>query len=464
VEAVALRIAPAVIGDRVDSEYARHAMAPPMHSVALTPGFSKHIVVVGAGIVGASTAWHLAKMGYRVTVVERAANAEIALGASGGNAGLLSIGHHPLTRPGASLRGIKWMFSRTAPLYIKPRLDRELLTWLWNFHLHCNERHLARAMKCLAAMGWQTLDILENMLQEEQIRCDYARDGWLDVVMKPENMAHAQAEAQSLEQFGFRWQRYDQAELLQREPCLRENVAGAIHMKDSAHCAPHDLIGGLVAALPKHGVTVRFETTVKNFRQTRSGTITAVQLENGETLLADGVVIAAGVWSDALARLVGVKIPMQGARGYHMQLDYPSDNAPAAPSTGMVLHETFVAVTPMKHDGKSQLRLAGTLEIAPLGEPWMNERLAMLMKGSDAYLRGIEAMTPIARWAGYRPCTSDGLPIIGGVRNKPGLYIATGHAMMGMTLGPVTGKAMAQIIAGEKTCVDVSALDAHRFE
>ena len=231
----------------------------------------RHVVVIGAGIVGASTAWHLAKKGFRVTLLDRDTPRAIADGASGGNAGLLSIGHYPLTRPGVSMRGLKWMFSRTAPLYIKPRLDRELVSWLWNFHLHCNKRHLDRCMEVLCAMGWQTLEVLEGMLEQESISCDYARDGWLDVVMKPENMAHAEAEAKSLEKFGYTWERIEGNELRRRDPCFRGEVAGAIHMKDSAHCAPNDVIAGLVRALPRHGVELRFDAEVRAFRQTRSG-------------------------------------------------------------------------------------------------------------------------------------------------------------------------------------------------
>ncbi|MFM7052954.1 MAG: NAD(P)/FAD-dependent oxidoreductase [Planctomycetota bacterium] len=433
------------------------------YSVPVVPGVRRHVVVVGAGIVGASTAWHLARKGYAVTLVDREPPRAMGDGASGGNAGLLSIGHYPLTRPGVSWRGLRWMFSCTAPLYIKPRLDRELVGWLWNFHLHCNRRHLDRCMKVLCAMGWQTLDVLEGILKEESIACDYARDGWLDVVMKPENMAKAEAEARSLEPFGYRWERLEGDALRRRDPCFADTVAGAIHMKDSAHCAPHDLIAGLVRALPKHGVALRFDTGVKGFAQTRGGTVTGVALENGEMLQADATVLCAGVWSDGLARLAGLRIPMQGARGYHLQFDYPADAPPPMPSTGMVLHETFVAITPMQTAEKRQLRLAGTLEIGPLGQPWMRERLEMLVKGSTAYLRGLDRLTPSAEWAGYRPCTSDGMPVIGGVRSKPGLFVATGHAMMGMTLGPVTGKAMAEIVAGEKPCFDVSMLGAERF-
>jgi D-amino-acid dehydrogenase len=430
---------------------------------SLTSGLKRHAVVVGAGIVGASTAWHLARKGFDVTIIDREKPRAAGDGASGGNAGLLSIGHYPLTRPGVSWRGLKWMFSRTAPLYIKPRIDRELVAWLWNFHLHCNQRYLDRCMEVLCAMGWQTLDVLEKMIAEENIACDYARDGWLDVVLRRENMAAAEAEARSLEKFGYAWERIEGDDLRRRNPCFSDEVAGAIHMKDSAHCAPHDLIAGLLDALPRHGVKVRFDSAVRAFRQSKSGAVTGVMLDSGEIVPADAVVLAAGVWSDGLARLAGVRIPMQGARGYHLQFDYPEFDPPPIPSTGMVLHETFVAITPMKHGDHQQLRLAGTLEIGPLGQPWMPERLGMLVKGSKSYLRGLDRLKPAGEWAGYRPCTSDGMPVVGGVRSKPGLFVATGHAMMGMTLGPVTGKAMAEIVAGEKPCFDVSMLGAERF-
>jgi glycine/D-amino acid oxidase-like deaminating enzyme len=167
-------------------------------------------------------------------------------------------------------------------------------------------------------------------------------------------MAHAEAEAKSLEKFGYKWERIEGDELRRRDPCFRHEVAGAIHMKDSAHCAPNDLIAGLVRALPRHGVETRFDAEVRAFRQSRSGAVTAVELTSGETIAADAIVLAAGVWSDALGRLAGVKIPMQGARGYHLQFDYPAENPPPLPSTGMVLHETFVAITPMAREGKQQ--------------------------------------------------------------------------------------------------------------
>jgi D-amino-acid dehydrogenase len=185
------------------------------------------------------------------------------------------------------------------------------------------------------------------------------------------------------------------------------------------------------------------------------GRAAGVHSSRGEVVEGTEVVLAAGVWSGALARNVGLDIPMQGARGYHLQLE----GVPQLPFTGCVLHETFVAVTPMR----DQLRLAGTLEIQPLGRPWMRNRLGMLPAGARRYLTGIDQGRVVAEWAGYRPCTSDGMPVIGAVPGTPGAYVGTGHAMMGMTLGPVTGRVLADMVLGRTPVLELPMADPARY-
>jgi D-amino-acid dehydrogenase len=155
-------------------------------------------------------------------------------------------------------------------------------------------------------------------------------------------------------------------------------------------------------------------------------------------------------------------MPLVGARGYHIQCR----DLPRLPRTGMVLHETFVAVTPMRAHGAGgvdELRLAGTLEIDRLGMPWRRERLAMLRKGAERYLHGIDRLSIASEWAGYRPCTSDGMPIIGASRSVPGLVINGGHAMMGMTLGPISAKAAVEDLLGEKPSIELGMVGVGRF-
>jgi D-amino-acid dehydrogenase len=412
----------------------------------------RHVVIVGAGIVGLSTAWFLLRRGIAVTVLDRE---PIADGASSGNAGLLSIGHYPLTRPGVSWRGLKWMFNATSPLYIRPRLSAELARWLWRFHRHCNARHLDRCMAVLGDMGFKTLAIYERMIAEDGISCDYARDGWLDVVREPENMDHAEAEAKALAPLGYSYRRMSGAELRSFDPTIREEIAGAIHYLDSAHCHPGEFLLGLARAVMTRGATLRTDATVTGFERDSGGRIVGPRLADGSVVRADATVLAAGVWSSEIAAAIGLRIPMVGARGYHLQLR----GVPRLPRTGMVLHETFVAVTPM---GK-ELRLAGTLEIDRLGQPWRRERLGMLPKGAERYLHGLDEARVVAEWAGYRPCTSDGMPVLGFAPRSPNLLVATGHAMMGMTLGPVTGQAAAELLCGEKPCFDLAMLGADRF-
>lgn len=420
---------------------------------AATP---RHVVIVGAGIIGLSAAWFLLRRGVRVTLLDRE---PIGESASCGNAGLLSIGHYPLTRPGVSWRGMKWMLDSTSPLYIKPRLSAELLGWLWRFHWNCNQAHLDRCMAVLCDMGFKTLAVLERMLEEESIACDYGRTGWLDVVMKPENLPAAEEEAQSLVRHGYSYRRLTGDELRQRDPIFRPEIAGAIHYLDSAHAHPGDLLKGLAAGCVRRGATLRTGATVEGLERDATGRVVGARLAGGEVVQGDATILAAGVWSDALARSIGVKMPLVGARGYHIQLE----GVRHLPSTGMVLHETFVAVTPMAHDGRPQLRLAGTLEIDRLGQPWRRQRIEMLRKGAARFLLGVEEGTTVAEWAGYRPCTSDGMPVLGFVRGAQGLMLAGGHAMMGMTLGPVCGEAACALLFGEQPPFDVAMLDANRF-
>lgn len=413
---------------------------------------SERIVVVGAGIIGLSTAYYLARAGHSVTVIDREPVGE---GASCGNAGLLSIGHFPLTRPGVSWRGIKWMFDRSAPLFIRPRPDPALLAWLWDFHRHCNQQWLDRCMASLCEMGFPTLQLFEEIIADEGISCDYRRDGWLDVVLDPQNMPHAEAEAKSLVPHGYKYVMMSGDELRRRSPCFTDEVAGAVWYTDSAHCHPREFMLGLARACERRGVAFRTGQDAVGIARDRSGAAAGVFLCNGENVEGTRVIVAAGVWSGTLGPSMGLDIPMQGARGYHLQYE----GIPAVPFTGCVLHETFVAVTPM-HD---QLRLAGTLEIQELGKPWMRNRLQMLPAGARRYIRGVDQGRVIGEWAGYRPCTSDGMPVVGAVPGTPGLFVGTGHAMMGMTLGPVTGKVLAQLVLGDPPVVSLEMTDPGRY-
>jgi len=431
------------------------------------------VIVIGAGIVGLSSAWWLRREGVETIVLDSADPCESA---SAGNAGLLSIGHYPLNRPGASWKGLRWMASRRSPLYIRPTVDPRVLSWLWSFHRHCNAVWCDRCLAALCALGFPSLQALELMLAEESIKCDYARDGWLDVVLSASALHEAERDARAIERFGYSFETLSGSVLRAAHPVFRSEVAGAVHYRDSARMHPGTFLRGLLDAVRRRGASVRLDARVDaimtagdrasdgtgtradggaSTRADGGTSVRGVRLASGEEIEADAVVVAAGVWSSALVEPLGVRLPLMAARGYH--LHFPS--VPAMPGTGCVLSETKVAVTPMG----ASLRLAGTLELGSTGRPWMRERVDAIVDGAARYFNGVREWHGASEWAGYRPCLPDGMPMVGAVPWVPGLMIATGHAMMGMTLGPISGRIVCDRLMGREPTVDDSMLSAARF-
>lgn len=408
------------------------------------------VLVVGAGVVGLCVAHELAERGVSVRVVDREAPAD---GASCGNAGLVSYGHPPLTRPGASWRGLRWMFDRRSPLLVRPRLRGDFLRWMWSFHRHCSVRHFDACMEVLAAMGRASLDRFDGVVAAAG-DCGYRRQGWLDVFATPGAFDAAAAEASMLDRLGYPSEPWTGAALRDREPAYRDEVAGARHYALAATLDPRRLVAGLARSLAARGVDLRFGVDVDSLLEAPPAVL-GVRGRDGAEFRAATTVIAAGTWSDRLASLVGLDLPMQGARGYHVEFE----GVDPLPAIGAVLHETFVAVTSFH----GRLRLAGTLELGSLGRPWMRERLEQLPIAATRYLRSLEGATRTAEWAGYRPCLADGMPAIGFAPGCRGLVLATGHAMMGVTLGPATGSLVADLVTRGRSDLAAPAVDPARF-
>lgn len=408
------------------------------------------VLIVGAGIVGLCAAHELAERGLSVCVADRETPAE---GASCGNAGLVSYGHPPLTRPGVSWRGLRWMFDRTSPLLVRPRLRGDFLRWMWTFHRHCRREHFDRCMDVLATLGRASLDRFDAIVDAAG-DCGYRREGWLDVFASHASLDASGGEASMLDRLGYPSEPWSGDTLRSREPAYRDEVAGARHYALAATLDPRRLIVGLVRSLEARGVSFRFGIDVADL--IASGhEVLGVRTADGAELRARTTVIAAGTWSDRLAALVGLRLPMQGARGYHLEFE----GVDPLPSIGAVLHETFVAVTTFH----GRLRLAGTLELGSLDRPWMRERLEQLPIGAARYLRGIGGARRVAEWAGYRPCLADGMPAIGAVPGRRGLMLATGHAMMGVTLGPATGRLVADLVTTGRSDLESPMLAPDRF-
>ncbi|MAC20542.1 MAG: hypothetical protein CMJ23_12875 [Phycisphaerae bacterium] len=413
----------------------------------------KPVIVVGGGIIGLSSAWWLHRRGIPCRVLDQS---PIEDGASLGNAGLIVYGHPPLTRPGVSVQGLKWMLDPDSPLYVRPRLDGDLARWLWTFHRHCNRSHFERCMTVLAHLGHETARGFDLMLEETSIDCDWRPSGWLDVCLEKSSLDEATREIDHLTPFGYTADRLDGDALREADPSFSDEVAGAVRFNESATMDPLAFMRGLRRDLIARGVEILEgdDAGIESLRLDGER-IAGVRLSRGDLIDADRVVLAAGTWTPPLAATIGLDVPMEPARGYHRELE----NLSRAPRMGGVLRETFIAFTPMF----DRLRLAGTLEITGHGRPWTRSRLENLTRAASAYLRDLEDATVTNEWAGYRPCTPDGMPMIGEVPWAKGLVVATGHAMMGMTLGPITGRLVGEILCDGSPSIETPLLDPVRF-
>ena len=413
-----------------------------------------HTIVVGAGVIGVCCAYYLAKRGARVTVLERG---EIGKRASFGNAGIVAPGHGPINRPGRIKQALKSMLDPASPLYIAPRWDPNLAKWLWQFTAACTSAHFERALRALAPLGHVTRTLFDRLVDEEKLDCAYRPEGYYEIFVTEAALDKARQEAALVRQHGYRPRTLAGPELREREPAINDSVVGGIFYPEAASLNPYRFVLEMVERARRHGATFRTGREVVEIL-TSNGQATGVHTRDGETLTADHVVLATGAYSLELARKLGCRLPLQAAKGYHRDRDPQTSGAPPLRITCM-LGESSVFCTPM--DGF--VRFAGTLEFSGVNHEIRRPRLEQLTNASQRYLNGVGEAAALSEWCGLRACISDGLPVVGPVPGHRDIFIATGHAMLGLTLGPITGRLIAEYVLDGTPSMDIQALSADRF-
>lgn len=411
------------------------------------------VLVIGGGVVGLCATYFLQQAGRHVTVVDKA---EIGRGSTAGNAGHIVPSHvTPLAAPGVISQALRWMLTSpsTSPFSVQPRLSAELVAWLWRFRGACTPSAMNRGIPVLRALMEPTPTMFTEILEAEQIECFHEQTGLLMVYKTKGGFADAVKEAELLRERGVPVAVLDRTALHTVEPALRPDVIGAIHLQGDGHLDPALFLGGLAESIRRRGATLCDMTEVLGCA-TSNERIQEVKTTRGDMRVSD-VVLAAGAWSGQCARAMGVKLCLQAGKGYSVTFRRP-DGAPRMP---MILGEPKVAVTSFG----SLLRGTGRLEITTpnlkIRERWL-QRIEAAMRD---YLNLEGDLHVVERWAGLRPTTPDGLPMIGRLASIQNLTVATGHAMLGLTLGPVTGKVVAQLVSGMTSDVDVRALSPARF-
>lgn len=408
------------------------------------------VLVIGGGVIGVCTAYELAGKGAQVTLIERQ---EIASGASYGNGGLIVPSHCiPLAAPGAPLQGLRWMFNPESPFYIKPRFDPELIEWLFRFAVASRRKSMMRSIAVLRDLLHASSQIYDEIAAQAGFEFNYEKKGTLMVYLDPRALEDGIKETRLLEQFGVSAKVMNSQELRDFEPVLTRDVAGGIHYSQDAHIDPYRFVTGLAEKAKERGVQILTKTEALGFDSNEH--ITSVRTTRGY-ISAEQVVLSAGSWSPGLANDLKIKLPVQPAKGYSITLESPAGRL----KTPLMFGEAHVVVTPL--DGR--LRLAGTLEFAGMDFSINERRVAAIRRASARYLAGMEGAKLMEIWRGFRPCTPDDLPVISRAKRYNNLIVATGHATLGMSLGPITGRLVSQLIAGEKPDVETDALRLERF-
>lgn len=407
-------------------------------------------VIVGGGAVGVCAAYYLHRAGQRVAVVDQGA---IGGACSAGNAGMIVPSHIvPLAAPGVIRKGLRWLFSRSSPLYIKPRLDADLLRWLWQFRGFCTEAHVTRSIPVLRDLSLASVALFEEM-KESGLDFAFHQDGLLMVFETAKGEQENVEMARLAEDAGLDVTVLDADALRACEPNLRPPARGAVLYHQDAHLDPAAFVDTLHTHLEEEGVVFLPDTTAEGFTR-ENGHIRAIQTANG-LIRGEAFVLAAGAWTPALAAPLGVRVPVLPGKGYSVRCPAPAD----APRLPIIFTEAKTTLTPMGDD----LRFAGTLELTDLAPTIDPLRVRPIQAMARRYAPEAPTAAVENVWHGFRPCSPDGLPLIGPALGFENLLLATGHGMMGITLAPITGQLIAAQLTAETPLVNRDPFSAQRF-
>ena len=418
---------------------------------------SKHVLIVGGGIVGLSVAYYCSRKGHRVTLIERGGRNRD--GCSFVNAGMLVPSHIvPLASPGMVRLGLRWMWNPESPFYVKPRLSADLLSWAWKFHRAATQARVDRAAPVLRDLHLASRDCYREWASLWNNEFNLVERGMLMLCNTERGLEKETKAAGYARGLGISAEVLTPSATAELEPKLRMAIAGSVYFPVDCHLTPGRLMAALAREVEAAGVEVSYDTGVDRWRS-KENRIEAVRTSgsDGAEVRADEYVICAGIWSQNVVRDLGIRIPMQAGKGYSLTVERPA----LLPSLCAILSEARVAVTPM---GNS-LRFAGTMELCGIDERIHLARVRGIVKSVAAYYPDITPaqLGQATVRTGLRPCSPDGLPYVGRVSRFANLSVATGHAMMGMSLGPITGKLMAETLSDEPRSCNMEGLSPDRY-
>lgn len=416
--------------------------APEVVSSDATGARAQRVVVVGAGMVGLSTAWFLQERGVSVTVLD---SKDVAAGSSWGNAGWLTPSlTAPLPEPAVLTYGVRAVLSPSSPVYVPLRPQFRLLRFLAGFARHSTERHWGVGMRAYAPINALALDAFDDLAAGGVQASTHQADPFLACYRSTEERSVLMEELDRIQAAGqdMKYEAISGEEAHAEEPALSGAVRAAIRIHGQRYINPPEFMDALADSVRERGGEICAGVSVKHVRDELGG-VTVVDSTDAMHRF-DSAVLANGAWLGALARPFGVRQPVQAGRGYSFSV--AADRVPSGP---VYFPTQRVACTPMSSPAGDRLRVAGMMEFRAPQAPLDPRRIKAIVAATQPLLEGVDFENRQDEWVGSRPCTADGLPLVGGTRSQR-VFVAGGHGMWGMVLGPVTGRLLAnRIVSGD---------------
>jgi len=417
----------------------------------MTPQAPASVVVIGAGVVGLCCAWHLARRGLAVTVLDPEPPGS---GCSSGNAGALSPGSvAPLALPGAARNGLKMLLDPTGALYIKPRYALAAAPWLFRFVRSARPERVEQIARALAALLFPAIERHREIVEAVGAADLVREQGQLYLYRDAEQLKKDDAVWALRRKHGVRAEVVDEATIRAMEPAIGPAYTLGIHLPESGFCTnPLRHAQAIAGGVQRLGGRILAERALAI--ETAEGRVVGVRGDSG--LHAVGhVVVAAGAWSAALLRPLGYRVPLESQRGYHVNIPDPGFTL----SRPVVPADRKVFCTPME----GGLRVAGSVEFAGLRAPPTRRRGELLFGDLKAVFPQARTEGASDFWMGHRPCLPDSLPVVGPARAVRGLWFAFGHGHLGLTGSAPTGHVLGEAIAGGRPNSDLAPFAIERF-
>ena len=410
------------------------------------------IAVIGGGVVGLMSAYYLNKHNFDITIIDKS---DLLSSCSTGNAGLIVPSHFvPLSSPGMVYKGIKWIFKKDGPFNVSKKINSDLINWGWNFYRHCNLSHVKYSEQPLLLLNQFSRDLYLELNANKDFNFGLKNDGVLMLCKNEKIVAEEIKKKKKAVSLGLKVEILNKEEINKIENCKVDAETGILYKSDS-HLSPDKLINQLISFLKNKKVNFRLNTEITDFNISNNKINKLVYNNTFEEF--DQVLLCAGALSGKLAKKLKLKIPVQPGKGYSYSIKSPK----IKPKFPALLIDSKTAVTPTS----DLLRIAGFMEIGAFENSVNLNKIKSIIKSVEDFYPEIKINLPEKEfvWAGLRPCSPDGLPYIGKSKVINNLFIATGHSMMGLSLGPATGKLIEELITGEKLSQNILPFNPERF-